>query len=63
MVLDAVLLYAARIWKPGSPFYELHVAAMRDQGQLFLVTCVSHRCRGAGSTRESDSGLARARVN
>ena len=63
MLLDAVLLCAARTWKPGSPFYELHVAAMRDQGQHFFWdgTCDSHRCRGAGSIRESDSRLAGTR--
>ena len=32
MLLDAVLLCAARIWKLGSPFHELHVPAMRDEG-------------------------------
>ena len=32
---------AARTWKLGSPFHELHVAAKRDQGQHFL----EHLCR------------------
>ena len=42
---------------------ELHAAAMRDQGQHFWGTCVSHRWRGAGPTRESDSGLAGTHAN
>ena len=29
------LLSTVHIWKPGSPFYELHLAAMRDQGPFF----------------------------
>ena len=41
MLLVAVLLCAARTWKPGSPFYELHVAEMRDEGQHFWGTCVT----------------------
>ena len=53
-LLVAVLLCAVRTWKPGSPFYELHVAAMRGH---------SHRCRGAGSTREADSALAGTHAN
>ena len=35
------LLSAVHSWKLGSPFYELHVAAMRDQGQDFL----GHLCQ------------------
>ena len=30
---------------------------------IFGSTCVSHRCRGAGSTRESDSGSASTHAN
>ena len=53
-LLVAVLLCAVRTWKPESTLHELHVA---------VGTCVSHRCQGAGSTRESDSGLADTHAN
>ena len=35
------LLSAVHSWKPETPFYELHVAVMRDQGQDFL----GHLCQ------------------
>ena len=33
------------------------------RARIFWSTCVSHRCRGAGPTRESDSGLAGTHAN
>ena len=64
MLLSAVLLSAVRTLENWKYFYEFHVAAMRGDGQhFFWGTCVRHRCRGAGSTRESDSALAGTHAN
>ena len=35
MLLVAVLLSAVHTGKPGSPFYELHLAELRDDGRAF----------------------------
>ena len=64
MLLVAVLLCAVRTRTTGSTFHEPHVAEMRDEGQhFFWGTCVSHRCRGVGSTRGSDSRLDGTHAN
>ena len=49
MLLVAVMLSAVHTLEPGIPFFELHSAAMRDQGPFCgAPVCVSHRCRGGG---------------
>ena len=50
------LLSAVHIWKPGSPFYELHLAAMRDQGPFFGAPVSVIGAGGAGVAR-SGTGI------
>ena len=55
-------LLSAVSWTSGSPFYELHVAAMRDEGQDFLGAPVSVTgAGGAGVARSFFSQVTRHR--
>ena len=63
MLSVAVFLCAVRTWKTGSTFTSFAWLRCLMRDNIFWGTCVRHRCRGAGSTRESDSGLTGTHAN